>query len=422
MRRFIGLEKRLLANLELKDMYTEFIHEYILMGHMKEVTEKNYQNQNCQNVVYYLPHHAVLKPDSTTTKLRVVFDASCRTSTGISLNDGLMVGPTIQNDLLSIILRFRLHRYAICADIEKMYRMVMIQQPDQHLQRILWRDSPDEKIRTYELTTVTYGTASAPYLATRCLRKLGEDSSATHPIGSKNLLALEGLSVPRWVGFSGRCLSVQLHGFCDASELAYGACLYLRCVHADDSVTVRLLTAKSRVAPLENLKLSKRKTTIPRLELSSALILSHLYEKFVSVNPNIKDVYLWTDSMIVKHWLASHPSRWQVYVANRVSEIQHITKMAKWNHVAGIENPADLISRGASPKQLRDQSLWFDGPKWLSQQQQSWPVENNVSSEEFEPTLLEEKPTTTLVALEVTENEILKAETQYSTCSDSSTA
>ncbi|XP_055591566.1 uncharacterized protein LOC129743554 [Uranotaenia lowii] len=205
LRRFISLEKRLIANPELNSMYTEFIHEYLLMGHMREVlgsqssgqilgqslvqgTRQNLEGQNHDSVVYYMPHHAVLKPDSTTTKLRVVFDASCRTSTGVSLNDGLMVGPVVQNDLMSIILRFRLHRYAISADVEKMYRMVRVQSPDQHLQRILWRDSPNDPVKAYELTTVTYGTASAPYLATRCLKKLGEDNITTHPIGSRVII------------------------------------------------------------------------------------------------------------------------------------------------------------------------------------------------------------------------------------------
>ncbi|XP_055612444.1 uncharacterized protein LOC129758906 [Uranotaenia lowii] len=140
--------------------------------------QKHVQNVSELDPVYIFPHHKVLKPESTTTKLSVVFDVSCRTSTGVSFKDAFMVGPTVQNDLLSILLRFRLHRYAISGDIEKMYRMVQVQQPDQHLQRILWRDTLAEPVKTYELTI-----ASAPYLATRYLKKLAEDGSASHPIG-----------------------------------------------------------------------------------------------------------------------------------------------------------------------------------------------------------------------------------------------
>lgn len=175
-KRFVGLEKRLSINPELKRLYTEFMHEYLVLEHMKPVTDEFNEEG-----AYYLPHHAVLKPDSTTTKLRVVFDASCKTTTGVSLNDALMVGPVVQEDLLEIILRFRVHKYAIVADIEKMYRMILVHEDNQRLQRILWRDTSDEPIRTFELATVTYGTASAPYLATKCLQKLADEGKNKHP-------------------------------------------------------------------------------------------------------------------------------------------------------------------------------------------------------------------------------------------------
>ncbi|XP_062556602.1 uncharacterized protein LOC134221427 [Armigeres subalbatus] len=79
-KRFMGLERRLTANPEMKALYTEFIHEYLLMGHMREVRKEEEEPIHS----YYLPHHAVMKPDSTTTKLRVVFDASCATDSGVS--------------------------------------------------------------------------------------------------------------------------------------------------------------------------------------------------------------------------------------------------------------------------------------------------------------------------------------------------
>ncbi|XP_058817082.1 uncharacterized protein LOC131680381 [Topomyia yanbarensis] len=182
LKRFMGLERRFAANPDLKTLYSQFIHEYQTLGHMKEVID-----DTATGKTFYSPHHAGLKPDSTTTKLRVVFDGSCRTSTGISLNDGLMVGPVVQEDLLSITLRFRIHRFAIVADIAKMYRMVRVQATDQPLQWILWRDSIEEPIRTFELTTVMYGTASAPYLATKCLQSLAEEREETHPDAAKVL-------------------------------------------------------------------------------------------------------------------------------------------------------------------------------------------------------------------------------------------
>jgi hypothetical protein len=86
------------------------------------------------------------------------------------LNDTLLVGPTIQQDLYSIVLRFRTYQIALTADIAKMYRQVRIHQDDRKLQRILWKRSTEEPLRTYELSTVMYGTASASYLATCCLQ------------------------------------------------------------------------------------------------------------------------------------------------------------------------------------------------------------------------------------------------------------
>lgn len=176
-RRFHCLEKRFESNPQLKLQYTQFMQEYLALGHMKLVESV----ENTPGHHFYLPHHAVIKPDSTTTKLRVVFDGSCKTTTGFSLNDLLLTGPTVQDDMISIILRFRMKPIVVTADITKMYRQIWVTEADQVLQRILWRESPSEPLRTYQLTTITYGTTSAPYLATRCLQKLADDEAVNFP-------------------------------------------------------------------------------------------------------------------------------------------------------------------------------------------------------------------------------------------------
>ncbi|XP_055614940.1 uncharacterized protein LOC129761250 [Toxorhynchites rutilus septentrionalis] len=180
LRRFHGLKKRFAADNNLKTQYIESIEEYLAMGHMIEAPE-----EDSRQPLYHLPQHAIIKSDSTTTKLRVVFDASCRISTGVSLNDGLMVGPVVQEDLLSIVLRFRFRRFAIIADIAKMYRMVRLNSADQPLQRILWRKSANEPVTTFQLTTVTYVTASATYLATKCIQRLANNAKLTHPLAAE---------------------------------------------------------------------------------------------------------------------------------------------------------------------------------------------------------------------------------------------
>ncbi|XP_045538252.1 uncharacterized protein LOC123721942 [Papilio machaon] len=170
-RRFFALEKRLLrAPTSYKQLYVDFMREYINLGHMTKVD--SYSNPN-----YFLPHHGVFREHSTTTKLRVVFDASAATNNGISFNDIQLVGPPIQGDLLGILLRFRQFRYTALADCEKMYRSVLVNPTQRDLQLVVWRDEPSKPLAVYKLNTVTYGTASAPFLSVRCLKQLAAECS-----------------------------------------------------------------------------------------------------------------------------------------------------------------------------------------------------------------------------------------------------
>lgn len=165
---FLSLERRLAKQPLLKQMYTDFMSEYIELGHMSETRSDMQTNTK----PFYLSHHGVLREQSSTTKLRAVFNGSAATSSGVSYNDLQMVGPTIQSDLLSILLRFRHYPYVLTGDIEKMYRQVLVHENQRHLQQIIWRDDPTKELNIYKLNTVTYGTASAPFLAVRCLKQL----------------------------------------------------------------------------------------------------------------------------------------------------------------------------------------------------------------------------------------------------------
>lgn len=149
--------------------YVKFMEEYEDMSHMTLITTHNGLTAD-----YLIPHHAVLRPESTTTSTRVVFNASSKTSSGYSLNDLLMVGPTIQPDILDLLLKFRSHVVAFTADIAKMYRCIWIKEQDRSLQCILWRKSATDPIRTYQLNTLTYGTSCASFIATMCLAKLAQ--------------------------------------------------------------------------------------------------------------------------------------------------------------------------------------------------------------------------------------------------------
>lgn len=181
LKRFYNTEKRLNNNPSLKAQYSDFISEYISLNHMTEIEPPSKMRTTQTNQEFYLPHHAVLKESSSTTKLRVVFDGSAKTSSGISLNETLKVGPKIQDDLIDIIIRFRTYKYAFTGDIEKMYRSVVINENQRCFQKILWRFDSSQKISEYELNTVTYGTASAAYLAIRCLQQLAVENREQFP-------------------------------------------------------------------------------------------------------------------------------------------------------------------------------------------------------------------------------------------------
>jgi len=140
-----------------------------------------------------MPQRGVLKETSSTTKLRVVFNGSEKSSNGVSLNDMLMIGPKVQDDLLDIVQRFRLHGIVMSADVAKMYRQVWVHPDDRCLQRILWRKTPNQPVTTYELNTVTCGTASAPFLTTKCLQKLIEYEAINYPEAAK--MASDGFYV-----------------------------------------------------------------------------------------------------------------------------------------------------------------------------------------------------------------------------------
>ncbi|XP_076394339.1 uncharacterized protein LOC143265527 [Megachile rotundata] len=487
LRRFYTLERKLAKDNNLKQQYSTFLKEYLELGHMCEITENNIIQEG-----YYIPHHAVIRNESLTTKVRVVFDASAKSTSNISLNDSLKVGPTIQDDLMFIIMRFRLHNVVLAADIQKMYRQVKVCDSDSIYQKILWRENEYDALRVFKLTTVTQGTASAPFLAARSLHQLANDHYNQYPKAAdilKNdfyvddllsgastiqealklktqliaLLQLGGFQLHKWVSnksqltvecndnntASNICLNtqskkllgihwnatedvlmysikslpnnkcvtkrnilseiaqlfdplgllgpviviaklimqelwkanldwdesipkalhtkwinfkhslpiltqfklprqiilsnftdIQLHGFCDASESAYGACVYIRSTDKINNCYVQLLCAKSRIAPIKT-------TTIPRLELYSTIVL---------------------------HWIQASPHTLKTFVANRVSEIQLKTNIHDWHHIASEDNPADDLSRGQNSSAFITNIRWLQGPIWLKENESQWNI------------------------------------------------
>lgn len=163
LKRFLILEKKFQRNEIYRQKYIEFMREFEQLGHMSQVP---YNQEPASGMVFHIPHHGV---HESSEKFRVVFDASCKTDANISLNDAQMVGERLQKDLHVIILRFRRHPIAICADIAKMYRQVKISESQYDLQRIFWRETSDEPIKEFCITRVIYGMASAAHCSVRAM-------------------------------------------------------------------------------------------------------------------------------------------------------------------------------------------------------------------------------------------------------------
>lgn len=510
-KRFFYLEKRFRKNPDLKLKYVEFIREYAALGHLSESSITK------PEISYFLCHHAVLKECSESTKLRVVFNGSEPTSSGYSVNDILLKGPHVQDSLFSILVRARQYQYVLTGDIDKFYRQVNITKiADRDLQLILWREEESEPLKTLQLNTLTYGTASASYLSTRCLWQVGEEcddpmikdiiqhdfyvddlytgcddekqlqfilnsvtenlksacfnlrkfkTNAPHllkevvsgndeslylseststlglgwnptsdslhfpfemppkdkiitkrfimsnsfkifdPLGLlspciikpkmmlqklwqqkidwdepvpqpikeswaefvDNLPSLSTLQIPRKVLCNAH-KEFEMHVFSDASQCAYGACVYMRTIDANDDVRVNLLCAKSKVSPL-------KPTTIPRLELCAALLAARLSKSVVdSIRHKPSRIVHWCDSSVVLSWLSSDASKLKTFVANRVGEIIEISALSSWRYVPTSVNPADMISRGVNASQLRDLELWWSGPDFLQYAESEWPI------------------------------------------------
>lgn len=134
----------------------------------------------------------------------------------------------------------------------------------------------------------------------------------------QQLPILNQITIPRHVSLRDP-MDIQLHGFCDASMVAYGVCIYVRSINRNGTVKVQLLVAKSRVSPLKT-------TSLPRLELCGAVLLANLMAKIQrAFSCEISQHYLWTDSEITLAWIYGEPSKWSTFVGNRVAEIQQLT-------------------------------------------------------------------------------------------------
>ncbi|XP_055685305.1 uncharacterized protein LOC129791261 [Lutzomyia longipalpis] len=199
-----------------------------------------------------------------------------------------------------------------------------------------------------------------------------------------NLPAVQDIRIPRWAATIAISVEDQLHVFCDASLLAYGAVIYLVSRDSEGNRSSCMLTSKCKVTPIKGEskknKVEKEaqdpEVTVPKLELCAAKLGAQLMERVRTVyDIKPESCYYWSDAMVVLGQIHSkYENKQEVFVRNRVKDIRARSAPSHWRHVSTHENPADILSRGTTPKKLQESQLWWNGPKWLLGGEEAWPA------------------------------------------------
>ena len=186
----------------------------------------------------------------------------------------------------------------------------------------------------------------------------------------KALETFPKIQVPRYPFLRIKTVSrVEIHGFSDASEMAYATIVYLRVIYESGEITTKFIASKSKVVPI-------KQQSIPRLELLGACLMVRLVENVTNaIQESLKEYviysYYWVDSMAVLCWV-KNVKPWTQYVRNRINIILQKSSREEWFYCPGPLNPADLPSRGKH-KNISNNPLWLEGPLFLRSEPSEWP-------------------------------------------------
>ena len=183
LRKLEGTEHRFLKSPEIARAYTDCIEQYTLKRYIRKVPREDRPAAK-----WFLSHFPIVRPDRTTTKTRIVFDASGRYQ-GVSLNDVICQGPKLQRDLFHVLLRFRKHPVALVCEIAEMYLRIEIPPEDRPFHRFLWRDLDQQKVpEEYEFSRVVFGVNSSPFHAQFVTQHHVETHRTEYPLAAETAL------------------------------------------------------------------------------------------------------------------------------------------------------------------------------------------------------------------------------------------
>ncbi|GFW74375.1 uncharacterized protein TNCV_2412741 [Trichonephila clavipes] len=426
----------------LNDPFLFNEYRAVLEEHKSENIIESVTNELKEDkTIFYLPHTAVIREDKTTSKLRIVFDASSHAKGHLSLNDCLHIGPNLNPDIFLLLVKFRENRAAFTADIKQTFLQIQLDEEDRDVTRFLWNENPngpEELIQSYRMTRVLFGVSSSPFLLAatikhhlkRYVEKFPETCEMLNNSlyvddlvsGRENVeqafkTSLESVDIFRgasmilrkWQTNSPELrdrwkeIGMDISQSVESKTQTLVPSKILGVAWNPDQDTFYFDTGDSskkaygtvvylRIAlkngkTFSNFVASKcrvaplKTISLPRLELMGALLSARLSYKISKTVNYITSRYFWTDSSMTYFWIKGSAARFKPFVKNRIKEIQKYTDPIEWRHCPGKDNPADLLSRGMSASELRSSELWWHGPPWLIQNESSWPKALDFSKE-----------------------------------------
>ena len=305
-------------NPNLKEKYQKAMNEYIDQGFAELVPDDEIHTKDPG--VYYMPHSAVIKDENTSTKTRIVFNASSSTKHHASLNDKLLKGPKRQPSITEILIRWRINPIAFVADIRKMYSMILVREEDRNALRFLWVNENGD-IKHYRHKVLPFGVRSAPYLAIETVHSHIMKFSEEFPEVTESLVD-----------------STYVDDFCSAEASVMEA--------------ISTITASGHIMDEAGMQLTKWKSNDPEVM------------KFLKEMDPATDVDTDGRKVLGAWWNAVKDVFYYIVNPTIYTPQSHITKRMIVGSAPKLHDPIGFIAPVVVKAKMMIQKLWSSGVEW----------------------------------------------------------